>query len=1110
MLRSFAVRVLLALALLPASPAAAQVTAWDAARDFSAAQNPNGQWTYGWKASPSASLISFPTYEQTLVAYPGRDAWQDLSRSNLLGVYHNAVGVTGDIPAGMLMLQPDPLGELAIAEWTAPADMSLHVQGMFQSLATADSQVTVVSSVSGTRFSGTVNSTTTTSAFGLFLNVAAGEKIDFVASGGAAGVNVVVSTLSVVGNATIQSIALADTRLRVTSNAQGQVGGAWTFTKQRFGDGFDTTFLFQISQLTNVGADGFAFVIQNSSTTALSASGGSLGYDGIPASLVIEFDTFQNTQPGWNDPNSNHISVHTLGINPNSAMGTAAIGSTTSIPNLKDGKWHLMHMHYAVQPQPQLSLYLDNVATPVLQVGVNIVSQLQLSDGAAWVGFTGATGGYTEVHDIQNWHFLSYDLHTPVLTLPANMTVEGNILGGATMTFTASAADVVDGPRPATCTPASGSVFPVGDSEVQCSSTDLSGNTANESFVVTVTDTTPPTVVVPLTVSASAPDRSGAPVSYVATASDIVDGAIVPACSPASGNAFPLGTTPVTCSATDHAGNSASQNFSVNVTDQTPPVISGLADLRLEAAGPFTTVSWPGVSATDNVDETVPVVCTPASGSQFAVGSTTVQCSASDAAGNRLSGSFVVTLQDTTPSAITGMPPNMTVEATTATGAVVSWPAPTATDLVDGPVPVTCVPASGSTFALGPTVVTCSATDARGNAANKAFKVTVQDTTPPAITGVPANLTLEATGPSGAVAAWSLPTAADLVDGPALVTCAPASGSTFPLGSTTVVCSAADTHGNKSTRSFSVTVQATTPPVISCGKPDGLWHAADVAIACTARSNGPGLANAADASFVLTTSVPAGTETASAATNSHTVCDLAGKCVIAGPSVGNSVDKRAPAITIAAPAKAAYALHQPVPASYACADGGSGVAACNGPVANRARLDTASAGAKQFTVHASDNVGNASSSSVSYSVGYKLCLLDRLQPKPSGSTIPVRLELCDYAGHNVSSPALVVVAAGVVDANGAAMLLQAAGNDNPGLHFRYIGARTFGAYGFELKTKGLAPGIYRLLVRVGGDSTLYPVTFLIGHSNHRNRDRDRDHDRNGDHDGDRDDGHRRR
>lgn len=1158
MFRSFAARGFFVLVLLLANFGFAQVKSWDAARDFSGAQNPNAAWTYGWKPSIAGGLTPFPNYEQSLATLPGRDAWQDLSRSSLLGVYHNSVGATGDIPTNMLLLQPDATGDLAVIEWTAPANMAVNIQGMFQTQDTTAAQVKIVSSVGGTRFSGTVSNTTTTTSFGLFLNVTAGQTLDFTVSGGAAGLNLVISNLMLVGNSSIQNISATDTRLRLNPSLNDQVGGAWTLTKQRFDDGFDTTFLFQISQLVNGGADGFAFVIQNSSPTVLGGGGGGFGFDGIPSSLAIEFDTFLNASVG--DPNNNHISVQTLGVNPNSAKeNVASIGESTQIPNLKDGNWHLVHVHYAVRPTAQLSIYFDNINTPALVVAVDIVSKLQLPDGTAWVGLTGATGGATEVHDIQNWHFFSYDLHPPVLNLPANMTVEGNVLNGAIVHYTVSAVDTVDGPRPISCTPSSGGVFAVGNTTVNCSSTDLSGNTANGSFVITVTDTTAPNVVAPLSVTAAAVNSSGATVSYIATADDIVDGAIVPNCFPASGSMFPLGTTTVTCTAKDKAGNIASQSFPLTVADETLPVISGLVDIQLEATGLTTTVSWPGVTATDNVDGTVPVLCTPASGSQFAVGSVTVQCKATDAAGNTAAGSFVVTVKDTTPPLISNLPSSITAEATSASGAVVTWSGPTANDLVggtvavicapssgsvfplgsttvscsatdghgnsssgkftvmvrdttppvisglpsnlileatapsgaiatwtsptasdvvDGSVPVNCLPASGSTFALGTSSIGCSASDARGNTSTKQFSVTVQDTTPPVISNLPADLTLVASSSSGGVATWSSPIATDLVDGTVSVTCLPASGSVFPVGTTAVGCSATDAHHNISAKNFTVTVQSPLPPVVSCGKPDGVWHASDIAIVCTANGGGSSLVNIANESFVLTTNVPVGSENANAATNSVTVCNVAGKCTTAGPIFGLKVDKRAPQISITTPANATYALHQPVATFYSCADGGSGLATCSGTVANGAALDTASVGAKQFTVNAGDNVGNASSASVSYSVGYSVCVLGHSEPKHEDSDIPVRLELCDYNGRNVSSPSVEVFAVAVVGANGN-MPMMAAGHANPGLRFRYVGDRDRGAYIFNLKTKGFAAGTYQLLVKVGGDPTLHTLTFQV-------------------------------
>jgi hypothetical protein len=73
------------------------------------------------------------------------------------------------------------------------------------------------------------------------------------------------------------------------------------------------------------------------------------------------------------------------------------------------------------------------------------------------------------------------------------------------------------------------------------------------------------------------------------------------------------------------------------------------------------------------------------------------------------------------------MPSNQTVVAAGVTGgAAVSWTAPTASDLVDGSVTVVCSPESGSTFALGITTVTCSATDAAGNKASASFTVSVR------------------------------------------------------------------------------------------------------------------------------------------------------------------------------------------------------------------------------------------------------------------------------------------------------------------------------------------------------------------------------------------------
>ncbi len=85
----------------------------------------------------------------------------------------------------------------------------------------------------------------------------------------------------------------------------------------------------------------------------------------------------------------------------------------------------------------------------------------------------------------------------------------------------------------------------------------------------------------------------------------------------------------------------------------------------------------------------------------------------------------------------------------------------------------------------------------------------------------------------------------------------------------------------------------------------------------------------------------------------------------------SSPDTTAPTIKIATPSEgASYAPNQAVTADYSCADeeGGSGVASCQGPVADGSAIDTGSTGSHGFTVTATDNAGNTTSTGHTYSV----------------------------------------------------------------------------------------------------------------------------------------------
>jgi 6-phosphogluconolactonase (cycloisomerase 2 family) len=156
-------------------------------------------------------------------------------------------------------------------------------------------------------------------------------------------------------------------------------------------------------------------------------------------------------------------------------------------------------------------------------------------------------------------------------------------------------------------------------------------------------------------------------------------------------------------------------------------------------------------------------------------------------------------------------------------------------------------------------------------------------------------------------------------------------------------------------------------PAIQCDAPDGRWHASDATIACVADSPN-GLVPGMDAAFSLTTRESAGTETGDAATDTRSVCSVGGACATAGPVLGNRVDKKPPEIELSSPKARVYRLDEPVAAAYSCADLGSGLASCTASVPNGGRLDTSTPGLKTFVVTATDAVGNASTSKVTYKV----------------------------------------------------------------------------------------------------------------------------------------------
>jgi hypothetical protein len=332
-------------------------------------------------------------------------------------------------------------------------------------------------------------------------------------------------------------------------------------------------------------------------------------------------------------------------------------------------------------------------------------------------------------------------------------------------------------------------------------------------------DTTPPAIgtgadqtgsqvnTVPQNIVAQATSLAGAVVFFMPpTAIDTGNAGTSVACSPPPNTTFPIGTTTVTCSAADPLGNHSSATFTVTVVDTIGPVFAPADDVTVPASGASgATVTYTPPMANDQVNgPSSQITCTPPSGRLFGVGKTTVTCSARDNSQNPSQTTFSVIVQrggDTTAPSIT-VPAPMTVEATSPSGAIVTYSA-SATDDVSLAT-FECSPASGSIFPLGTRTVTCTASDAAGNSARQAFNVTVIDTTRPTLT-LPGPIAATATSARGAVVTYSA-SAADTVDGPLTPTCTTASGATFSLGTTSVSCKATDAHGNVATGSFQAQV----------------------------------------------------------------------------------------------------------------------------------------------------------------------------------------------------------------------------------------------------------------------------------------------------------------
>jgi hypothetical protein len=195
------------------------------------------------------------------------------------------------------------------------------------------------------------------------------------------------------------------------------------------------------------------------------------------------------------------------------------------------------------------------------------------------------------------------DTEAPIIECPSDIILDNDAGAcGAIASFEATASDNCEGAE-VTYSPASGSLFAVGTTEVTATATDASGNETSCTFNVTVNDTEAPTIVCPSDIILdNDPGVCGAIASFEATASDNCEGTEV-TYSLVSGSFFAVGTTEVTVIATDASGNESSCAFNVTVNDTIAPEISCPSDTTIECDEDVSPYNTGTATVTDDCDD---------------------------------------------------------------------------------------------------------------------------------------------------------------------------------------------------------------------------------------------------------------------------------------------------------------------------------------------------------------------------------------------------------------------------------------------------------------------------------------------------------------------------
>lgn len=185
----------------------------------------------------------------------------------------------------------------------------------------------------------------------------------------------------------------------LTRELVGQAGSIWYQSKIDLREDFQVAFSINLGDKNFDGADGVAFLLQPIST-AIGSSGGGIGYLGVSPSFACEFDTYQNF--AFNDPFYDHIGIQTDGVlihnSPNNLFGPVPIKSLGGIPiNVEDGTFYDVSFQWDARFN---TFKVDIDCEIVIDLNVDLINDVFNGDPEVFFGFTSATGGLSNVHQV--------------------------------------------------------------------------------------------------------------------------------------------------------------------------------------------------------------------------------------------------------------------------------------------------------------------------------------------------------------------------------------------------------------------------------------------------------------------------------------------------------------------------------------------------------------------------------------------------------------------------------------------------------------------------------------------------------------------------------------